>query len=100
MAARAARLDEHARQVLAASTTDTEPIEIFRIGVQATARALVQHALASADLARTAGSVSTATAAGETSPGKPAGDGGGAAGSARKVLPDPRTAVGCRIAMV
>ena len=44
LAARAARLDEHARRVLAATTTDTEPIEIFRIGIEATARALVQHA--------------------------------------------------------
>jgi copper chaperone CopZ len=44
LAGRAARLDEHARRVLAATTTDTEPIEIFRIGVEATARTLVQHA--------------------------------------------------------
>jgi len=44
LAERAARLDARARQVLAATTTDTEPIEIFRIGVEATARTLVQHA--------------------------------------------------------
>lgn len=44
LAGRAARLDEHARRVLAATTTDVEPIEIFRIGVEATARTLVQHA--------------------------------------------------------
>jgi hypothetical protein len=55
--------------------------------------------VALADLARTAGSVSSAKAAGETSPGKSARDGGGASGSARKVLLDPRAAAGCRIAM-
>jgi copper chaperone CopZ len=44
MAARIARLDDAARQVLAATTTDAEPGEIFRIGVEATARTLVQHA--------------------------------------------------------
>jgi len=44
LAGRAARLGDYARRVLAATTTDTEPIEIFRIGVEATARTLVQHA--------------------------------------------------------
>jgi len=44
LAARATRLGDDARRVLAATTTDQEPIEIFRIGVEATARALVQHA--------------------------------------------------------
>jgi copper chaperone CopZ len=42
--ARIARLSEADRQVLAATTTDAEPEEIFRIGVEATARALIQHA--------------------------------------------------------
>jgi copper chaperone CopZ len=32
-------------RVLAATTTDQEPIEIFRIGIEATGRALAQHAL-------------------------------------------------------
>jgi hypothetical protein len=40
----AARLGDGARRVLAATTTDTEPIEIFRIGIEATARTLIQHA--------------------------------------------------------
>ena len=44
LATATARLDESARRVLAATTTDTEPIEIFRIGVEATARTLIQHA--------------------------------------------------------
>jgi len=44
LADRVASLDAQAREVLAATTTDTEPIEIFRIGVEATARTLVQHA--------------------------------------------------------
>jgi len=44
LADRVGRLGDHDRQVLAATTTDTEPIEIFRIGVEATARTLVQHA--------------------------------------------------------
>jgi copper chaperone CopZ len=44
LAARAAQLDDAARQVLVATTTDAEPGEIFRIGVEATARTLVQHA--------------------------------------------------------
>ena len=44
LAAAVARLDDDARRILAATTTDQEPIEIFRIGVEATARTLVQHA--------------------------------------------------------
>ncbi len=44
LATRVARLGPGARQVLAATTTDREPAEIFRIGVEATARTLVQHA--------------------------------------------------------
>ena len=44
LAARAAALDADARQVLAATTTDQEPLEIVRIGVEAAARALIQHA--------------------------------------------------------
>ncbi|MGQ4596431.1 heavy-metal-associated domain-containing protein [Nocardia sp. R6R-6] len=40
-------LDEQARMVLAATTTDHEPLDIFRVGLEATARALVQHALLS-----------------------------------------------------
>lgn len=44
LAARAARLGDDARRVLAATTTDQEPGEIFRIGIEATARALIQHA--------------------------------------------------------
>ena len=43
LAARIARLDSGARRVLEATTTDVEPLEIFRIGVEATARTLVQH---------------------------------------------------------
>ena len=44
LAARIARLDPAACRVLEASTTDVEPLEIFRIGVEAVARTLVQHA--------------------------------------------------------
>jgi copper chaperone CopZ len=33
------------RAVLAATTTDQEPLEIFRVGIEATGRALAQHAL-------------------------------------------------------
>ncbi|WP_338090776.1 heavy-metal-associated domain-containing protein [Planosporangium thailandense] len=40
-----ARLDPGDRAVLAATTTDQEPLEIFRIGVEAAGRALAQHAL-------------------------------------------------------
>ncbi|MFC3965495.1 heavy-metal-associated domain-containing protein [Nocardia jiangsuensis] len=38
-------LDEPARAVLAGTTTDQEPLEIVRVGVEAAARALTQHAL-------------------------------------------------------
>jgi copper chaperone CopZ len=38
-------LDEDDRAVLAGTTTDHEPREIFRIGVEAAGRALAQHAL-------------------------------------------------------
>ncbi len=44
LAAAVARLGGDARRALAATTTDQEPIEIFRIGIEATARALIQHA--------------------------------------------------------
>jgi len=44
LAAAVARLSGDARRALAATTTDQEPMEIFRIGVEATARALIQHA--------------------------------------------------------
>ncbi|NUS42547.1 MAG: heavy-metal-associated domain-containing protein [Mycobacteriaceae bacterium] len=38
-------LSDDDMDVLAATTTDTEPVEIFRIGFEAAARALAQHAL-------------------------------------------------------
>jgi copper chaperone CopZ len=44
LAGRIARLGAGDRAVLEATTTDVEPLEIFRIGVEATARTLVQHA--------------------------------------------------------
>ena len=44
LADRIARLGPGDRAVLEATTTDAEPLEIFRIGVEATARTLVQHA--------------------------------------------------------
>jgi len=44
LADRIARLDATDLAVLEATTTDVEPLEIFRIGVEATARTLVQHA--------------------------------------------------------
>ena len=44
LAERIARLDQGARRVLESTTTDADPLEIFRIGVEATARTLVQHA--------------------------------------------------------
>ncbi|MGY0498859.1 heavy-metal-associated domain-containing protein [Nocardia sp. FBN12] len=47
--ARAAALSAHDRGVLAATTTDHDPHEIFRVGVEATGRALVQHGLIAAD---------------------------------------------------
>ncbi|WP_328997907.1 heavy-metal-associated domain-containing protein [Kribbella sp. NBC_00709] len=37
-------LPEDSRTVMAASTTDKDPVEILRVGVDTTARALVQHA--------------------------------------------------------
>jgi copper chaperone CopZ len=40
-----ARLGPNERAVLAATTTDQEPLEIFRIGIEATGRALAQHTL-------------------------------------------------------
>lgn len=47
--ARAAALLAHDRGVLTATTTDHDPHEIFRVGVEATGRALVQHGLVAAD---------------------------------------------------
>ncbi|MGW0177860.1 heavy-metal-associated domain-containing protein [Nocardia sp. NPDC003345] len=38
-------LDDAARGVLAATTTDHEPIDIFRVGIESAGRALAQHAL-------------------------------------------------------
>jgi copper chaperone CopZ len=45
LAERIAGLADDDRAVLAGTTTDHEPLEIFRIGVEATGRALAQHAL-------------------------------------------------------
>jgi copper chaperone CopZ len=45
LAERIAGLGDDDRAVLAGTTTDHEPLEIFRIGVEATGRALAQHAL-------------------------------------------------------
>lgn len=45
LAERIADLDPDAHAVLAATTTDHEPTDIFRVGVEATGRALAQHAL-------------------------------------------------------
>ncbi|WP_433169306.1 heavy-metal-associated domain-containing protein [Kribbella sp. CA-247076] len=42
--ARARLLSGEARAVMAATTTDRDPVEILRVGVDTTARALVQHA--------------------------------------------------------
>lgn len=47
--ARSAALPEQDLAVLAATTTDHEPHEIFRVGVEATGRALAQHGLVAAD---------------------------------------------------
>ncbi|TCJ97025.1 heavy-metal-associated domain-containing protein [Nocardia alba] len=47
--ARAAALSDHDRGVLTATTTDHDPHEIFRVGIEATGRALVQHGLIAAD---------------------------------------------------
>ncbi|MFC6010543.1 heavy-metal-associated domain-containing protein [Nocardia lasii] len=46
---RAAALSGHDHEVLAATTTDHDPHEIFRVGVEAAGRALVQHGLIAAD---------------------------------------------------
>ncbi|MFI2333400.1 heavy-metal-associated domain-containing protein [Nocardia rhamnosiphila] len=45
LADRIARLDVAALGVLAGTTTDHEPIDIFRVGVESAGRALAQHAL-------------------------------------------------------
>jgi copper chaperone CopZ len=47
--ARAAALPARDHGVLCATTTDHDPHEIFRVGVEATGRALVQHGLIAAD---------------------------------------------------
>lgn len=44
LAARAAALTDDERAVLAGTTTDGEPLQILRVGVEAAARVLVQHA--------------------------------------------------------
>ncbi|MFC4128179.1 copper chaperone [Nocardia rhizosphaerae] len=46
---RSAALSERDRAVLAATTTDHEPPEIFRVGVEAAGRALTQHGLIAGD---------------------------------------------------
>ncbi|GAA1671262.1 heavy-metal-associated domain-containing protein [Fodinicola feengrottensis] len=43
--AMAGQVGEDDEAVLAATTTDQEPLEIFRVGIEATGRALTQHAL-------------------------------------------------------
>ena len=45
LAARIARLDSHSHAMLLGTTTDHDPREILRVGVEAAARALAQHAL-------------------------------------------------------
>ncbi|WP_280230123.1 heavy-metal-associated domain-containing protein [Nocardia cyriacigeorgica] len=45
LAERISRLDAAAQGLLDATTTDHDPIEIFRVGIEATGRALAQHAL-------------------------------------------------------
>jgi copper chaperone CopZ len=45
LAERISRLDGAAQGLLEATTTDHDPIEIFRVGIEATGRALAQHAL-------------------------------------------------------
>lgn len=45
LTARAAALPADDLAVLAGTTTDHEPVEVFRIGVEATGRALAQHSL-------------------------------------------------------
>ncbi|WP_280232846.1 heavy-metal-associated domain-containing protein [Nocardia cyriacigeorgica] len=42
---RAARIDDRAHALLAGTTTDHDPVEIFRVGIEATGRTLAQHAL-------------------------------------------------------
>ncbi|MGS2810947.1 heavy-metal-associated domain-containing protein [Nocardia sp. MW-W600-9] len=49
LVARAAALTAPDLAVLAGTTTDHDPHEIFRVGVEATGRALVQHGLVAAD---------------------------------------------------
>lgn len=48
LAHRISGLDDAARRVLAATTTDHEPIDIFRVGIESAGRALAQHALLAA----------------------------------------------------
>jgi copper chaperone CopZ len=48
LAARIAALSDDDRSLLAATTTDHDPLDIFRIGIEATGRALAQHALLAA----------------------------------------------------
>ncbi|WP_067537360.1 heavy-metal-associated domain-containing protein [Nocardia crassostreae] len=45
LAQRVSRLSDRERAVLAGTTTDHEPGEIFRVGIEACGRALAQHAL-------------------------------------------------------
>ena len=45
LAERIAALTPHDRAVLGATTTDQDPIDILRVGIEATGRALAQHAL-------------------------------------------------------
>ncbi|MFI2472993.1 heavy-metal-associated domain-containing protein [Nocardia xishanensis] len=45
LAQRAERLGPRDRAVLEGTTTDHDPLEIFRVGIEATGRALAQHAL-------------------------------------------------------
>lgn len=45
LAERAASLGSRDRAVLEGTTTDHDPVEIFRVGLEATGRALAQHAL-------------------------------------------------------
>ncbi|MGV9677835.1 heavy-metal-associated domain-containing protein [Nocardia sp. NPDC003482] len=45
LAQRVSELSANDRAVLAATTTDHEPIDIFRVGIEACGRALAQHAL-------------------------------------------------------
>ncbi len=47
-AARMAALSGHDHAILAATTTDHDPVDIFRVGIEATGRALAQHALLAA----------------------------------------------------